>query len=127
MNKFSHKGFSLVELLLAAVILAFVLTGLLALFISCIFLNDTNRNTTIAISHAQFAMEEVKNTTFTSITGATWNSTAIASKGLTPLNSETIVIGVSGTDTLDIAVTVNWKDRGTRDRTISLETLISEP
>lgn len=127
MRKFSHKGFSLVELLLAAVILAFVLTGLLALFISCIFLNDTNRNTTIATSHAQFAMEEVKNTTFASITGATWNSAVIASKGLTSLSSETIIINVTGTDPLDITVTVNWKDRGTRNRTISLETLISEP
>lgn len=126
-RRFSDKSFTLVELLLAAVILAFVLTGLLALFISCIFLNETNRNTTIATSHAQFAMEEIKNTTFTSIAGATWNSATIQTKGLVPLNSETIVINVAGINLLDITVTVNWKDRGTRDRTMSLETLISEP
>jgi type II secretory pathway pseudopilin PulG len=125
--KLSVKAFTLVELLLAAAILALVISGLLLVFLNCIFLNEANRNSTTAISHAQFAMEEIKNTNFGSIASATWGNSTIVSKGLNPLNNESISIGVSGSTVLNVNVTVNWKDRGTRDRNMSLVTLISEP
>lgn len=121
------KSLTLIELLLAAAILAFVLAGILALFIGCMFLNETNRNLTTASSHAQFAMEEVKSTSFKSISSANWNSALITAKGLTPLNNETIIISASGTDPIYVAVTVNWIERNSRNRSVVLETLISEP
>lgn len=120
------KGFSLVELLLAAVILAFTLTGMLAVFTSCLFLNDANRNLAIATGHAQFAMEELKQAAFQSIAGANWNSAAITAKGLSPLDNEQISINVSGSSLLDAVVNVSWKDRGIRNRNVVLETLIAE-
>jgi len=123
----ARRAFTLTELLLAAAILAFALTGLLMIFINCIFLNDANRNLTIAFTHAQFAMEEIKNTDFASIASQTWNNATIISKGLVPLNSESIIITVTGTEPLDVLVTVNWKDRGVRDRSTVLRTLITEP
>lgn len=123
----TFKGITLVEALLAVAILAFAIAGLLLLFINCMFLNDANRNLTIACAHAQFAMEEIKSADFASISSQTWNSVTIASKGLTLLNNESIIIVVIGPEPLDVRVTVNWKDRGVRDRTTSLETLITEP
>lgn len=125
--RLSKRGFTLAELLLAAAILVFVLSGLLLLFINCLTLNESNRNLTIAISHAQYAMEEIKNTAFASIQNATWDSSTISSRGLTPLPNESVVITVNGADPLDIITTVNWKDRGARNRSMALETLITKP
>jgi prepilin-type N-terminal cleavage/methylation domain-containing protein len=120
-------GFTLSELLVSAAILAFVFSALILLFINAGFLNEANRNKTIAVSHAQFTLEEVKNTVFTSIASANWNSVTIASKGLTPLNNESINIAVTGTAPKDVLVTVNWRDRRQRNRSASFSTLITEP
>lgn len=128
-----NRGFTLSELLLACAILAFVLTGLLVLFINCIFLNEANRNLSVATGHAQYAMEEIKDTDFDSIKtkgdNGDWDwcdSATITSKGLTPLNNECINTGVTGTEPLDIVVTVSWQDLKGRNRNIALETLITE-
>lgn len=129
-----RKGFTLTELLLGAVVLAFGLTGLLALFMNCIFLNESSRNLAVAISHAEYIMEEVKNTDFNSIKTKSdngdwdWNSAMIVSQGLTAtaLESEYIDTNTTGTDLLDVRVTVAWKDRSSRDRNTALETLITE-
>lgn len=131
MMKLSGRAFTLTELLLAAAILAFVIAGLLMLFINCAFLNDANRNLTIATAHAQFAMEEIKNTTFASIdstyNNVDWYSAELQSKELVPLNTEKVHFDVTGTDSLDVKVTLTWKDRGVRDSCLSFETLITEP
>jgi prepilin-type N-terminal cleavage/methylation domain-containing protein len=121
-----RKGFTLVELLMTAAILAYVLCGILALFVNCMFLNEGNRNSSIAIGHAQFALEEKKNTAFASITSETWNTAAISAKGLAPLIGESIGIVVSGVEPKDVNVTVTWRDRNLRNRSVNLRTLITE-
>ena len=134
------KGFTLSELLLAFAILAFVLAGALSLFVTCIFLNEGSRNLGVATGHAQFILEDIKNTNFTSLkTGAInsntywdWNSAAITSKGLAALNTESINTHGAwadeiAKDRLEVIVTVTWKDRGLRDRSVYLETLVTQP
>ncbi len=125
--KSSKKGFTLPELVLAAAIMAFALTAIMSIFVNCISLNISNSNSSIATAHAQYALEEVKNTNFTTIASQVWNSAAISAKGLTPLNSESISINVTGTAVKDVTVTVGYVDRGTRNRSFALETLIAEP
>lgn len=137
-----NKGFTLLELLFAAAILAFTLTGLLTLFISTIFLNEVNRNITIATIHAEHVMEEVKNTTYASIyptyqnyarNGAAITTQWSALNNL--LRNEAITVttnvitGTAANPTLlDVSVTINWNDRGTRTRSpVILETYIAEP
>lgn len=134
MRLLNKKGFTLVELLIASAILVFALTGLLGLFISCIFLNQSNRNLTVATTHAQFVLEDIKNQNFAGIPAysKTWTNAEIPVKwpSLTSnslLDQEYFVISVTGTDILDIALTVNWKDRKVRNRSITLQTLIAEP
>jgi type II secretory pathway pseudopilin PulG len=121
------KGFSLAELLLAAAILSYVLCAILALFVNCMFLNQGNRNLSIAVGHAQFALEEKKNTAFASIQSETWNTATINAKGLTPLMGEWINSTVTGLEPKDVNVTVTWRDQNLRNRSVSLNTLITEP
>lgn len=133
-RKMSLSGFTLAEIMLATAILSFGLVSLLAFFISCALLNEANRNLTIATGHAQFVLEEIKNTNFsniqTMITSGDWDwdSSAITAKGLNALvneSTDTQVIGV-GTDPLDVEVSVKWKDRVGRNREVKLETLWTE-
>lgn len=127
----SKHGFTLSELLLASGIMAFVLVGLLQLFITCIVLNESNRNLSVATAHGQYVLEEMKNTNFTSLKNGTldwdWDTNQIGEKGLTPLSSELIVTGIVDSGYLQITVTLTWKDFGIRDRSLVLRTLITEP
>jgi Tfp pilus assembly protein PilW len=136
----SKLGFTLSELLIASGIMAFVLVGLLHLFITCIFLNESNRNLSVATAHGQYVLEEMKNTNFTNFKNGSpnadtywdWNNAAINSNGLSVLNSEAIATDAAWVDAvtkdrLDITVTVSWKDFGVRDRSLVLRTLITEP
>ena len=133
---FKSKAFTLPELLLAAAILAFAVSSILLAFISCMVLNEMNRNLTTATSHAQFVLEEIKDTNFNAVKGCTgnctawdWSSTSINSKGIEALPNESIDTTVSliGSTLLDVTVRVGWKDRGLRSRNVTLETLIAEP
>jgi len=137
-----NKGFTLAELLLATSILAISLTAILLVYINCVLLNDSNRNLTIALTHAQFALEEIKNTSFSNIdnyNGFTWldngsdpgfiyDTLNARSTGLTALNNEQIDFTVTneGGDAnfLNVTAAVSWEDRNGRDRSTSLQTLI---
>ena len=128
-----RRGFTLSELLLAAVILVVALCALLAEFLACTFLNESSRNLTRATNHAQHVMEEIKDTNFSQVKSKIdsgdwdWDSEEVELQGLNTLTNESIDTQANGTDLLDIAVTVSWQDRGGRDRGISLETQLVEP
>ena len=130
-RKLSFSGFTLPELLLVAAILGYCLSMILLTFINGVALNEASRNLITATAHAEYVMENVKNTTFTSlaanITGGTWtwDAAAVASHGLTALNSETISTTAMGTNPLDVTVTVSWKDTHARSRSKILRTLLS--
>jgi len=128
-KRFSSKGLSLSELMLAAGILAFALCGIVALFVNCSGLNEANRNLSAAANHVQFIMEEIRDTSFasiaTSISNGTWNwsTSEINTGGLTALSNETITTSSSGTRPLQVTVTAAWQDRTGRERTFSITTL----
>jgi len=113
---------------LALVIVAFSVTALLSLFASSIFLDMANKNLTTAISHAQYALEYIKNKNFFDVTNETWNTTKIDTLfNQNHLNSESVIIYPSawGSYGKDVTVTVSWKDRGIINRSIAFETLIT--
>jgi hypothetical protein len=132
--RFSGKnGVTLTELIVATGILVFAVSGILLLFVNCAFLNESSRNLTSAVSHAQFVMEDIKNTTFSQIVSDAgdgrwdWGIDDIESAELMPLNNESIETTLAGLDPLDISVTVHWQDRNQRDRAFILKTLITSP
>lgn len=126
-------GFIFIELMLVIAIFAVTLPLLLQSFISVTLLNERSQNSTIAISHAQYVMEEIKDTYFNNIADNInngnwdWNSAAISSNGLGALVNENINTEVSGTDLLNIIITVSWNDRDGRIRNTQLNTLITKP
>ena len=133
MNKFlnAKSGFTLPELLLVAAILAYALSMILLTFIKGVALNEDSRNLITATSHAEYVMENIKNTAFYSITTFingktwTWNTAGVSAQGLTPLNNESVTTLYSGSNPLDITVAVNWRNTGGRSRAKVLRTLIS--
>lgn len=129
----NKKTFTLIEILLAAAILSLALSTIILFFIGGMILNDGNRNLLIASAHTQYVLEEIKNTSFSTINTDIndgdwdWDSAVITTKGLTALADEIIDTQVSGTDPLTISVTTTWHDKGSLERTVSLNTIITEP
>ena len=129
----SLTGFTLAEGILAAAILVFALTGLLALFISCMLLNESSRNRATAIAQAQYVMEEIKNTNFdnieTNINAGNWNwdETEIENESLPVLKSELITTTVPASgDPAEVLVEVEWQDRLGGAQTISLTSIFTD-
>lgn len=119
---------------MAAAILALIAVMLLQAFISISLFNEVNRNNGIAVSHAQYVLEDIKSTNFNEIANGiasgnwNWNAAIIAAKGMIPLNSEVIITQASGTaDLLNVIVTVSWQDRGQKPRSTVLQTFFSNP
>jgi prepilin-type N-terminal cleavage/methylation domain-containing protein len=134
----NKKGFTLAELMLAAFIIAFVLSGLLLLFTNCMLLNSASRNLSVATSHAEYVMESIRATSFTGLetrivnggsTGWDLTTTALAQApySFSTLPDENITTGVfqSG-NPLGVLVTVNWNDRGPKARSTELTTYITD-
>lgn len=131
----TKNAFTLVELLLVVGLLVFAVSASLMLFANCILMNEHNRSLTIATSHAQYVMEEIKNQNFSVIESGInngdwdWGPSEITARGLDTLDSETIDTNETGTasDLLNVIVAVNWQSRGGRANNMTLETLIAEP
>lgn len=128
----SKKSFTLSELLLSVAILGLVFSSILLVFVSSLILNESSRNLTVALTHAKYVMEDIKNSDFDTIkedgnTNWDWDSNAILVEGLSSLKNETIDVQVSGTDILDVKVIVNWEEFKSRSRDLKLETLITKP
>lgn len=123
-----RAGFTLSEILLAAAIMAFAFAAILSLFISCMVINDSSRNLSVAAGHAQFAVEELRNTSFEAIVDDTWGTEDIEAKGLSVIKGEEIIIEADSeaADLLNITVTVNWQDWLGSQRQIQISTLLED-
>lgn len=126
-----NKGFTLPEAILSTAMLAFVFTAILTVTTNCVVLGEASRNSSVAASHVQFILEDIKHTDFANISSNIsagtwdWDSADLTSEGLTPLNNETITTTATGSNLLNIIVTVAWRDTQQRDRSMAIETLIS--
>ncbi len=131
--KTDKSGFTLMELMFAAAVLAIVLGGLLGVFVSNFRLIESGRNLTVASNHAQCVMEEIRNINLpATITAQDWTAWAQADPpgggGCNTLNEESIQVSYpSGeeADPLEIVITVNWTEKG-RARSVQLVTLLTE-
>ncbi|MFC1658583.1 hypothetical protein ACFL1D_04260 [Candidatus Omnitrophota bacterium] len=136
------RGLTLAELLLAAAIMAFVICGLIALFVNCSFLNEGNRNLTMALSHAQYIMEEIRNEgdldqiktmidnqSFTGLSGLSSESISVCCYDMPWANPASSCLEsciTDGGNPLGVYVSVSWQDRRQRTRQVALHTLMTD-
>jgi prepilin-type N-terminal cleavage/methylation domain-containing protein len=104
----SEKGFTLVEVLISAVILVFVFSGILLSFVRCLELSEMSRNTSNALAAVKNHVEDIKNTSFSNIP-ATYDDATFAWASLNG-------IGVSYVDTSNpnlyvITVSFCWQQK----------------
>jgi Tfp pilus assembly protein PilV len=103
----SKKGFVLVELMLATVITAFAVCGILLTYITCIDLIKTSRNASIATSAAQGLVEEIRSTPFPQII-TQYNHLSFIVNGIT--SSRGIVyVNDADPEFLLVTVSVCWR------------------
>lgn len=112
------NGFSLLELVVSVGILVLIISSIYFTIISCILLNQSNHNLSIAVNDAQRILEQIKQIPFEEI------------KDYIPpqfnhLINETITVDKNiQTRIAEITVNVKW-DEGKRRRNFSLFTKIN--
>lgn len=125
----SQAAFSFPEILVSAGILGFAISALIGFFINTLALNETSRHMTVAVTHADALLEEIRNASFSSLASGIgqgawdWDATAITAKGLVPLKNEQITTTVSGSTLLTVTVQVAWSDSSGRARSLALTTM----
>ncbi len=117
-----RAGFTMLELLMAILVLVVALVGLLSSYTGCFNLNETARNLTVATNAAQQKMEEIRNTPFDSISGS-FNNVAFNIPSNASPNSwlltkdyaaKTYVSAVQVNQLLQATVVVCWRQRAGR-------------
>lgn len=120
MNK---KGFTLIEVLIATVIMVSALGALVYGLSQCTGLTETVRNQDIALNAIQEKLEEIANSDLSQIMdydGQTFDIT-----GLTPDSAGSVTIAQVGSSELyDVTVTVTWEQRGPRTMSRTLITTL---
>lgn len=61
------KAFTLSELMLATAIITIAISGLLAAFVGCLLLNESNNNLVTASNDAQYVLEQIKGLAYSNI------------------------------------------------------------
>jgi len=124
----SCSGFSLFEVVICVGIFGIILTSVLAFFGNALALNELSRNLHTATTHAQYILEDIRNSTYSTVptqvsTGVwDWDAAALTLRGLAPLKNESITVTSAGTTLLTLEVTVTWDESNGRHRSIVLTT-----
>lgn len=121
------RGFTLVELLIAVMVLAGAISGVLLLFSASMASSDLAWDTTVATSHAEYVLEEMQSRdSLPSIIDSDWKAWT-AGQGLNTLPQETVevVFADKSSDPLDVQVNVDWV-RKSRASNVTLKTKITK-
>ncbi len=122
----NFKGFTLIELVIGAGILAFALCGLVIGLVSFMSLAEMARDKTVAVNDAQQVIEQIWDTSFssiiTTIQSTNWTDWLVNNGG-NGLNNEQVSITYddSVSDLLEITITVTWQ---TRNRPLSVSLVV---
>lgn len=114
-----RKGFTLIGLVIALAISAFVIISSLGVFVNAIFLNEISRNRVTAISDAQFVLEEIKRLAYNNINAFVPTQPANLPGEVITVNRADIDTNIKG-----VTVTVVWNEKQ-RPRTYQLYTRIA--
>lgn len=127
----NRGGFTLVEVLMAILLLVIALVGLATVTVSVMNSNDLSKKVTTATTLAKDKMEELKNA---GATQAGYNGLVNGSDTVETIYARLWTVGAVGTTAPDndtakmkkITVTVTWTWKG-NSHTVTLDTIISKP
>ena len=108
-NHKSISGFTLVEVLMAAMVFIVAFLGILTSYIRCMELSETSKNASMALAAAKSQMETIKNYTVFNDILSTYDNVGFAVNGLT--GKGVSYVQEIDTDLLKITVSVSWKQR----------------
>jgi prepilin-type N-terminal cleavage/methylation domain-containing protein len=113
------KGFTLLEMMVAAAILVISITALLASIINSYFLNEASNNKAIAANDAQYVLEQLKNMTYDEITSC---SACCAAYDFSNLPDECIEVeSTENGNVKEVITDVSWTERE-RQRNLAITT-----
>jgi prepilin-type N-terminal cleavage/methylation domain-containing protein len=123
-----QPGFTLVETLVAVLILTFGLLGVAGLTAQIVKANFFSKNITSATAIAQSQLEAVQNRGYAGATTANFPAAAqnVTMGGVSFSRTTTIFDNDPAANTKRIAVTVNWTENNGVARSISLQTVLAQ-
>lgn len=108
------NGFTLLELMIASAVIIVVLVGLLSTYVVCLELNETTRNTNLALNSAQRVLEEIRSVTFSGV-ASTYNGYNFSVSGMQANESlGRVYVDNTNPNLLDIKIGVCWRQRGSK-------------
>jgi len=127
-----HAGFTLIEVMIALVILSIGILALAKLQISAIQGNTLSQNMTTAVSLAEQRVEQLKNTPYTDIKSESPPvnidpNTAQVTAAVTKWTRQvTVTDGSPLTNTKTVSVLVTWTDKA-KTHTVPITVIIARP
>ena len=118
-----EAGFTLIEIMIALVVLSVGLIALAGLQISAIRGNSFSKRMTTAVSIANDRIEQIKNTPYANIQSEP--STQVTASNLNFARQVTVTNNNPLPNTKTINVTVTWKD-GSKSYMVPISTVISQ-
>ena len=110
-NKNVQSGFTLPELMVAAMVTIIAFLGILYTYVRYLELDELSRNTSIALQASQNKIEAIKNTAYDQIV-ATYNNQTFTSSGINGKGA--IAIDDTNPKLMLITVTFCWKQSNNR-------------
>jgi len=130
-KKLSHKGFSLIELMVAAVILSLAIFGIFQAFSTGFLGMFDSRDRTVATNYVQEKMEELKNADFDTVVPDADESLGIIGDikfrrnvNVVYIDGNTNLIVAGPTNLKRVTTTVKWDDRKGGEKKVESSVLL---
>lgn len=124
LRNLNNGGFTIIEILIAIILLSTIISGIIPLFTKAISTNQASRNKLYAYQSASAEIENMRNTSFAGITNHNFSVSGIGTATGTVTVSN-VIDGSVQTGILDVTATVSWPFKG-RNEIIQLKTYIAE-
>ena len=122
----SQYGFTLLEVLVAIVILTIGLLGTAGLTTGVIRGNHYSKNITSATAAGQTLLESVKSSGYTNATSANFPNDTVTMGGMTFTRTTTITNSSPAANMKTVSVTVSWTESNDTARSVNLQTILAE-
>jgi prepilin-type N-terminal cleavage/methylation domain-containing protein len=123
------KGVTFVELIVTVAILGSALVILLKFFVDSMNLNALSRDVTLAVSHAQYVLEDIRSSSGVikdQIDSGVWNlntDVKFTNSGLLRIYNEAINVSDDSGTPLTITVVITWQEDSGRQEQLTFVTV----